>query len=76
MEHRAYLPETALTEHSEEKRVQMAQNNGVVKWFNNSNGYGFLGHESGADVLVHYSSVFADGYKSLKEGDRVTFDVI
>lgn len=54
----------------------MAQYNGTVKWFNNAKGYGFLGHEGGIDVFVHYSSIQGDGYKSLKEGDPVEFDII
>ena len=54
----------------------MAQFNGVVKWFNNAKGYGFLGRAEGADVFIHYSSIQSDGYKSLKEGDAVTFNVI
>lgn len=54
----------------------MAQYSGTVKWFNNAKGYGFLGHDGGNDVFVHYSSIKADGYKTLKEGDPVEFDVI
>jgi CspA family cold shock protein len=54
----------------------MAQYTGSVRWFNNAKGYGFLGRESGPDVFVHFSSVQMDGYKSLKEGDAVEFDVI
>ena len=54
----------------------MAQYRGVVKWFNNAKGYGFLGRDGGADVFVHYSSIQGDGYKSLKEGDEVEFDII
>jgi CspA family cold shock protein len=54
----------------------MAQYKGVVKWFNNAKGYGFLGYEGGADVFVHYSSIQLEGYKSLKEGDEVEFDII
>lgn len=54
----------------------MAQYRGTVKWFNNAKGYGFLGREGGADVFVHYSSIQVDGYKSLKEGDEVEFDII
>ena len=49
---------------------------GTVKWFNNAKGYGFLGREDGPDVFVHYSSIQLDGYKSLKEGDAVLFDII
>ena len=54
----------------------MAQFSGTVKWFNNAKGYGFLGRDSGNDVFVHYSSIKLDGYKTLKEGDPVEFDVI
>ena len=54
----------------------MAQYEGSVKWFNNAKGYGFLGRDGGPDVFVHYSSIQLDGYKTLKEGDPVTFDVI
>jgi CspA family cold shock protein len=56
--------------------TQLAQYKGTVKWFNNAKGYGFLGREGGADVFVHYSSILVDGYKSLKEGDEVEFDII
>gem|GEM_PF-84030 len=54
----------------------VAQYKGIVKWFNNAKGYGFLGREDGADVFVHYSSIQLEGYKSLKEGDEVEFDII
>jgi cold shock protein len=59
-----------------EEKALMAQYKGTVKWFNNAKGYGFLGREDGPDVFVHYSSIQLDGYKSLKEGDEVEFDVI
>ncbi len=48
---------------------------GKVKWFNNSKGYGFIGHDGGADVFVHFSSIASDGYKSLQEGDDVEFEI-
>ena len=54
----------------------MAQYKGEIKWFNNAKGYGFVGHDSGPDVFVHYSSIQADGYKSLNAGDKVEFDII
>ncbi len=54
----------------------MAQYKGEVKWFNNAKGFGFLGREGGPDVFVHYTSIQLDGYKSLKEGDEVEFDII
>jgi CspA family cold shock protein len=50
--------------------------NGTVKWFNDSKGFGFLEQESGEDVFVHFSAISGDGFKSLAEGDRVTFDVV
>ena len=49
--------------------------NGIVKWFNDSKGFGFIEQEDGTDVFVHHSSINATGFKSLKEGQRVTFDV-
>jgi cold shock protein len=49
--------------------------NGVVKWFNNQKGYGFIEQEDGTDVFVHHTGINASGFKSLNEGDRVTFDV-
>ena len=49
--------------------------NGKVKWFNESKGFGFITSEDGSDVSVHYSSVQSNGYKSLAEGDSVSFDV-
>lgn len=49
---------------------------GTVVWFNNAKGFGFLSHEGGPDVFVHYSSIRSDGYKSLKEGDKVQFRII
>jgi CspA family cold shock protein len=54
----------------------MSQYQGPVRWFNNSKGYGFLGRDGEPDVFVHYSAIQADGYKTLKEGDRVEYDVI
>jgi CspA family cold shock protein len=54
----------------------MAEYRGQVKWFNNLKGYGFLGRPDGPDVFCHYSSIEGDGYKTLREGDEVEFNVI
>ena len=55
----------------------MSQFQGTVRWFNNVKGYGFLGRDSGEpDVFVHYSAIQLDGYKALKEGDSVSFDIV
>lgn len=48
---------------------------GTVKWFNDQKGYGFIEQEGGPDVFVHFSGIEATGFKSLNEGDRVSFDV-
>jgi CspA family cold shock protein len=53
----------------------MAQHTGTVAWFNNAKGFGFLTHEGGPDVFVHYSAIQIEGYKTLKEGDPVQFDI-
>lgn len=49
--------------------------NGIVKWFNDSKGYGFIEQEDGPDVFVHHSAINAQGFRTLNEGDRVTFDI-
>lgn len=49
--------------------------NGIVKWFNESKGFGFLSTEDGSDVFVHYSSIQGNGYRSLAEGDSVSFEI-
>ncbi|MBW1815384.1 MAG: cold-shock protein [Deltaproteobacteria bacterium] len=52
----------------------MAQ--GTVKWFNDKKGFGFIEQEDGKDVFVHYSAIDNDGFKTLAEGDQVSFDVV
>ena len=47
---------------------------GTVKWFNNNKGYGFIEARNGQEVFVHFSAIQSEGYKSLNEGDKVTFD--
>jgi len=67
------LPDPCKTQRKQEP---VAQYKGKVKWFNNAKGYGFIGREDGPDVFVHYSSIQLEGYKSLKEGDDVEFDIV
>lgn len=50
--------------------------NGTVKWFNESKGFGFITQEGGGDVFAHYSAIQGNGFKSLAEGDAVSFDVV
>ena len=49
---------------------------GTVKWFNDSKGFGFIEQDNGPDVFVHFSAIQGDGFKSLAEGMRVSFDVV
>ena len=49
--------------------------NGIVKWFNERKGYGFIEQEDGPDLFVHHTGITGSGFKSLNEGDRVTFDI-
>ncbi|MEK7832412.1 MAG: cold-shock protein [Acidobacteriota bacterium] len=51
------------------------QEEGTVKWFNDSKGYGFISRENGPDVFVHHASIINEGFRTLNEGDRVSFEV-
>ncbi|MCK8625203.1 cold-shock protein [Apilactobacillus sp. M161] len=50
-------------------------NNGTVKWFNADKGFGFITQENGEDLFAHFSAIQSDGFKTLDEGEKVTFDV-
>ena len=50
-------------------------NNGTVKWFNSDKGFGVISREEGDDVFVHFSSIMGGGFKTLNEGDKVSFDI-
>ncbi len=65
--------------HTRETRelVEMSdRETGTVKWFNDAKGFGFISRESGEDVFVHFRAIQSDGFKSLKEGQQVTFTVV
>ena len=49
---------------------------GIVKWFNGSKGYGFIERENGEDVFVHYNAIVGEGFRNLEEGQRVEFNVV
>ena len=53
----------------------MQRTSGTVKWFNNTKGYGFISQPDGADVFVHYSAIREKGYRTLREGEQVEFDI-
>lgn len=58
-----------------EKEVNTLMAKGIVKWFNDSKGFGFIEQEDGGDVFVHFTGINASGFKTLAEGARVTFDI-
>jgi CspA family cold shock protein len=64
----------AAKSHNEQGVVTMAE--GTVKWFNDAKGFGFIEQDGGKDVFVHHTAIQSDGFKTLQEGERVTFDVV
>ena len=58
------------------KGVLTMPEEGTVKWYNDEKGYGFIVRERGTDVFVHHASIIAEGFKTLAEGDRVSFEVV
>jgi CspA family cold shock protein len=57
------------------KEIPAVRETGTVKWFNDAKGFGFITSESGQDVFVHYSAIKAEGFRSLKEGSQVEYDL-
>ncbi|WP_455538295.1 cold-shock protein [Terrisporobacter sp.] len=51
-------------------------NNGIVKWFNNEKGFGFISVEGGDDVFAHFTAIQGEGFRSLEEGQKVSFDIV
>ena len=58
------------------RQKAVAQYKGIVKWFNSTKGYGFIGRDHAPDVFVHYTAIQSGGYRTLKEGDEVEFDIV
>jgi CspA family cold shock protein len=52
------------------------EHTGTVKWFNNAKGFGFIEQQDGPDIFVHFSAIRMDGFRTLNEGDRVTFELV
>jgi len=69
------LAKAPLTDANSEQGNAVSKEQGVVKWFNASKGFGFIQRQSGEDVFVHFSAIQSDGYKSLNEGQKVEFEV-
>jgi cold shock protein len=63
-----------MSDNAIQRSEQMAE--GIVKWFKEDKGFGFIEQNGGPDVFVHFSAIQGDGFKTLKEGEKVSFDII
>ena len=68
--------EIASKEENDSASAEENTTRGRVKWFNDAKGYGFIEHEGGPDVFVHYSAISGEGYKTLREGQEVSFSIV
>jgi CspA family cold shock protein len=59
-----------------EFQIMSTREQGTVKWFNGSKGYGFIERDAGGDIFVHFNAIVGEGYRNLEEGQRVEFDVV
>jgi CspA family cold shock protein len=71
----AFFSVIPISQQNKIERGEMVVAEGIVKWFNDKKGYGFISMDEGQDVFVHYSSILGTGFRSLYEGQRVRFDV-
>jgi len=69
-----YLPYETRSREQLKKEISVLEN-GIVKWFSDKKGFGFIERENGGDIFVHHSAISSSGFRTLSEGDRVTFDV-
>ena len=74
--HLPALPSDKKRKSNEIRNACNTMEQGTVKWFNDAKGYGFISRENGEDVFVHFSAIQANGFRSLKEGQPVQFNVV
>jgi len=72
----AYASALFLNQSSSKESVMSERQTGTVKWFNDAKGFGFISRENGEDVFVHFRAITGTGFKSLQEGQKVTFNVV
>jgi CspA family cold shock protein len=73
---RRFVARASMQDRRDARSRNMARIQGTVKWFNDAKGFGFIAHEGGPDVFVHFSAIQSQGFKSLAEGDKVEFEIV